>query len=554
MLVANLPYNVATGLVLDLLACAPMVVRMLVMVQREVGERLAATPGSRVYGIPSVKRAWWADARIVAAVPATVFVPRPKVDSVLLEIVRHAPPAADPAATFALVTAGFAQRRKMLRSSLAGSRRRRGVRGGRGGADGPGRGARRRGLVAARRRRRAMSPERRRPRRTSSATVTAPAKLTLHLRVTGVRADGYHLIDAEMVALDLADELTFGPGDGVDMVDETGRGGLGAAYGDNLDDNLVVRALRVVDRRARVVVRKRIPLGAGLGGGSADAAAVLRWAGCLDPQLALRLGADVPFCLLGGGRARVRGIGEVLEPLPPQPATFTLLTPPFGCSTPAVYRAWDELGGPRHPTQRPRAGRAGGRAAPRGLARPAGRSDRTATDAGRQRLDVVRGGGAPGPGPARRQRGRGRALTARRLAASGSLLALGPALEAGALQHLLVLLLAHALAALLDQRTHEDGHPTGPPGMLRNGHGRVRRGEEQRARLDVAPSHNRKQTVKSDGSFGVGPCEREPEAPHHRLRVASGPERTHDHQHPHAHGSRLRAASRCTGSADPALR
>lgn len=187
-------------------------------------------------------------------------------------------------------------------------------------------------------------------------TVVAPAKLTLGLRVTGVRADGYHLIDAEMVTLDLADELTFESGDGVELLDETGRAGPhevapgGARLTLDPDDDLVARALRLVDRRARVVVRKRIPFGAGLGGGSADAAAVLRWADRLDSDLALQLGADVPFCLLGGGRARVRGIGEVLEPLPARSATFTLLTPPFGCSTPAVYRAWDELGGPRHPT------------------------------------------------------------------------------------------------------------------------------------------------------------------------------------------------------------
>jgi 4-diphosphocytidyl-2-C-methyl-D-erythritol kinase len=185
-------------------------------------------------------------------------------------------------------------------------------------------------------------------------TVVAPAKLTLGLRVTGVRPDGYHLIDAEMVALDLVDELTFEPGDGIEVVDETGRDGAPRAgqgrLDDDLEDNLIVRALRSVDRRAHVVVRKRIPLGAGLGGGSADAAAVLRWADRLDPDLALALGADVPFCLLGQGRARVRGIGELLEPLPPQAASYTLLTPPFGCSTPAVYRAWDDLGGPRHPT------------------------------------------------------------------------------------------------------------------------------------------------------------------------------------------------------------
>ncbi|MDP9389296.1 MAG: 4-(cytidine 5'-diphospho)-2-C-methyl-D-erythritol kinase, partial [Actinomycetota bacterium] len=72
----------------------------------------------------------------------------------------------------------------------------------------------------------------------------------------------------------------------------------------------------------------------------------LRWAGCSDRSVALGLGADVPFCLVGG-RARVRGVGDIVEPLPFRAATYTLLTPPFAVSTPAVYRAWDELGGPR---------------------------------------------------------------------------------------------------------------------------------------------------------------------------------------------------------------
>ena len=166
----------------------------------------------------------------------------------------------------------------------------------------------------------------------------APAKLTVSLRVTGVRPDGYHLIDAEMVTLDLADTLTFSDGDGVEVVG--GAGDVPAG-----DDNLVSRALRAVGRRAHVRIDKRIPVGGGLGGGSADAAAVLRWAGCSDLAVAAALGADVPFCLVGG-RARVTGIGEVLEPLPFVARTFTLLTPPFGVSTPAVYRAWDELGGP----------------------------------------------------------------------------------------------------------------------------------------------------------------------------------------------------------------
>jgi 4-diphosphocytidyl-2-C-methyl-D-erythritol kinase len=177
---------------------------------------------------------------------------------------------------------------------------------------------------------------------TSVPTLLAPAKVTLSLRVTGVRADGYHLIDAEMVTVDLADELEIDPtGEGLEVVDETGRGLPVPAD----ESNLVVRALRLAGRTAHIRLTKRIPAGSGLGGGSADAAAVLRWAGVDDPATAAQLGADVPFCLRGG-RARVTGVGEVLEPLPPVERTLTLLTPPFGCSTPAVYRAWDDLGGP----------------------------------------------------------------------------------------------------------------------------------------------------------------------------------------------------------------
>jgi 4-diphosphocytidyl-2-C-methyl-D-erythritol kinase len=174
------------------------------------------------------------------------------------------------------------------------------------------------------------------------ATIEAPAKLTLSLRVTGVRPDGYHLIEAEMVSLDLADRLDLSPGDGLLVVSEA------ATSLPPGPDNLVSRALDLAGRRAAVRLHKRIPVGAGLGGGSADAAAVLRWAGLLDVNVAVRLGADVPFCLFGG-RARVTGVGEVLSPLPfadvdGQP--YTLLTPPLQISTAAVYRAWDRLGGP----------------------------------------------------------------------------------------------------------------------------------------------------------------------------------------------------------------
>ena len=170
--------------------------------------------------------------------------------------------------------------------------------------------------------------------------VEAPAKLTLSLRIAGVRDDGYHLIDAEMVALDFGDRLEIDPdGDGLEVV---GRG-----HAIEIDDgNLVRRALRLVDRRAFVRLHKEIPAGAGLGGGSADAAAILRWAGYLDVAGAAAIGADVSFCL-AGGRAQVSGIGEVVDPLPFVARTYTLVTPPFGCSTPAVYRMWDAMGSPR---------------------------------------------------------------------------------------------------------------------------------------------------------------------------------------------------------------
>ncbi|MEY2422234.1 MAG: 4-diphosphocytidyl-2-C-methyl-D-erythritol kinase [Acidimicrobiaceae bacterium] len=170
----------------------------------------------------------------------------------------------------------------------------------------------------------------------TNAVVVAPAKLTVALHITGVRDDGYHLLDAEMVTIDLADTLTFSDGDGL----EISRADVAAD-----DSNLVRRALALVGRSAHVRVDKRIPPGAGLGGGSADAAAVLRWAGFADVERAAVLGADVPFCLRGG-RARVTGAGEVVDPLPFEPRTFTLVIPPFGCSTADVYRAWDELGGP----------------------------------------------------------------------------------------------------------------------------------------------------------------------------------------------------------------
>ena len=124
-MVANLPYNIATPLVADILDSVPAVSRMLVMVQREVGERLAARPGDGAYGAVSVKVAYWATASIAGRVPSSVFIPRPNVESVLVSIERRQSPAVDPASVpaarlFEVVRAGFAHRRKMLRGSLAG--------------------------------------------------------------------------------------------------------------------------------------------------------------------------------------------------------------------------------------------------------------------------------------------------------------------------------------------------------------------------------------------------------------------------------------------------
>ena len=122
MLVANLPYNVAVPVVLHLLAALPTLARGLVMVQAEVAERMCAAPGSRVYGTPSVKLAWYATARLAGTVPRSVFWPVPNVDSRLVAFTRHDPPAGPVSReeVFALVDAAFAQRRKTLRAALAG--------------------------------------------------------------------------------------------------------------------------------------------------------------------------------------------------------------------------------------------------------------------------------------------------------------------------------------------------------------------------------------------------------------------------------------------------
>lgn len=172
------------------------------------------------------------------------------------------------------------------------------------------------------------------------AHLRAPAKLTLALRVVGRRADGLHELEAEMVSVDLADELLVDPsGDALEVVASPGSRAFGLSAG---PDNLVRRALAATGRQAGIRLVKRIPVGGGLGGGSADAGAILRWAGCTDGHVAAALGSDVPFCQVGG-RAEVSGVGEQVSPLPYEQRTFVLLLPPFSVDTAAVYRAFDHV-------------------------------------------------------------------------------------------------------------------------------------------------------------------------------------------------------------------
>jgi 16S rRNA (adenine1518-N6/adenine1519-N6)-dimethyltransferase len=118
-LVANLPYNVAVPVLLTLLELFPSLDRALILVQAEVAERLAAAPGSPAYGVPSVKAAWYGDVRRAGAVGRRVFWPEPNVDSGLVALVRRPPPEGDRKATFAVIDAAFATRRKGLRAALA---------------------------------------------------------------------------------------------------------------------------------------------------------------------------------------------------------------------------------------------------------------------------------------------------------------------------------------------------------------------------------------------------------------------------------------------------
>ena len=185
-----------------------------------------------------------------------------------------------------------------------------------------------------------------------SFDLIARAKINWSLNITGLRADGYHLLDMLMQTIDLHDTLEIEPAVGLSLtVGDTPAG----------EENLVLRAAMALNRHAgtrrgaRMALIKRIPARAGLGGGSADCATALRalnglWGLGLSEvellEIGLSLGADVPFCLTGG-LARVRGIGEDILPVPQAPSIpLVLVVPGGGLSTGAVFSLWDRGGYP----------------------------------------------------------------------------------------------------------------------------------------------------------------------------------------------------------------
>ena len=519
-LVANLPYNVAVPVVIRVLEEAPQVASLLVMVQREVGERLAARAGDEAYGAVSVKVAYWATAAVVGRVSASVFIPMPRVESVLVRLDRrpdrHGVGPGSPAyeRLFAVVRAGFAHRRKMLRRSLEGLVAPGGVRGHGDPAHGPGRGAVARGVGAAGLMDAGPGPASvGGPGRADGATGERSGRCALdgpgrdghrgavgagqadprRCRSPGVRSDGYHLLRVRD-GLDRSGRLPVDRcGEGPHRLDRScrGRGGPGpgrpapSATVPVGHDNLVTRALAAVGpdgpgrpgeadpgrRRARRRLcrcRRRPSVGGLLRSGGG------RRPGRGRPLLPVR-GPGVggrhrrgghPAALPGaalhaaaralrrGHRRRLPGLGRDGRRRRAARADGVRLQRPGGARPCASSPGWP--GGGRSSSRPPAAGPGWPAAARPGSSRavPTDRSwgaDRPCVSEGNRRSwsrcepssrcrgddrRVLIGGGTRCPTPAR--------------SPGAELLAGGPPLPAGGLQHLLVLLLAHALAPLLD--------------------------------------------------------------------------------------------------------
>lgn len=186
------------------------------------------------------------------------------------------------------------------------------------------------------------------------ATEFAPAKVNLALHVTGRRADGYHLLDSLVVFADVGDRIDAAPSDQLSLVIT----GPQAAYLAVDDDNLVLRAARLIQAKSALTLHKVLPIASGIGGGSADAAATLRLLARVGdqpvpgPDALLTLGADVPVCMAGNS-VRMEGVGEVITPFAAPRVWAVLANPGVALSTPAVFRALARRDNPALPARLP---------------------------------------------------------------------------------------------------------------------------------------------------------------------------------------------------------
>ena len=345
-LVANLPYNVSVPVLLHLLEEFPSITRVLVMVQSEVADRLAAAPGSKVYGVPSVKASFYGQVRRAGAVGKNVFWPAPKIESGLVRIDRFQPspwPDGVKDSAFTLIDAAFAQRRKTLRAALAGvfgasSRAEEALV--RAGIDPTLRGEKL-GVddfvrLAAQLRHEAV----------------AHGKVNLHLGVGDARPDGYHELTTVFQSLALADRVNVSVCEGTAGVASLSVAGADADKVPTDSSNLVWKAAELagVSQALDVHIDKGIPVAGGMAGGSADSAAMLRIMAALNglddaqlEEITAQLGSDVPFTLHGGTMLGT-GRGEKLEPLPTSGEYhWVLAVSSEGLSTPKVFATLDEL-------------------------------------------------------------------------------------------------------------------------------------------------------------------------------------------------------------------
>ena len=396
-LVANLPYNVAVPIVLTVLEKLPSIQTVLVMVQAEVADRLAATPGNKIYGVPSAKVAWYASARRTLTIGRNVFYPVPNVDSALVKIERR--PHPDTAATreqvFAVIDAAFAQRRKTLRQALAGLA----------GSAGAAQEALERAGVSPTARGETLDIDQfaavAQQLNAASAgvcvpaagalalatsdpavSVSAPGKVNLFLALGAARPDGYHPLNTIFAQIGLSETVTVSPLKSLATTApqpapsataasapaaQTGgpRIELALTRPDSnvpLDHtNLAYRAAQAVAQQAaqrglatpdvHILLDKAVPVAGGMAGGSADAAATLKacnefWQVGLSLEelahLGAQLGADVPFGLYGGV-ALGTGRGDLIEPLKaaPGPYYWTFALQDEGLSTAAVFKHFD---------------------------------------------------------------------------------------------------------------------------------------------------------------------------------------------------------------------